>query len=154
MYRTAVFANGRIAIFPWKDFNEAVKQGKEILVFCGGWSDGYACTFGVDCYDEKYLSLYTYDINNETLKPEDYSKFYRIIITDGIKVYMLTGEPVNSWFNGIFENSYTKYNTHSATVSEAEFQKMRREIDIQRTLNAITGENKVEIQNAIKSYLY
>lgn len=154
MYRTVVFPNGRIAIFPWKDFDEAVKQEKEILIFCGGWSGGYAAAFGADCYDEEYLSLYNYDINNEVLTPEDYSKFYRIIITDGIKVYMLTGEPANSWFNGIFEDSYTKYNTYSATVSEAEFQKMRREIDIQRTLNAITGENKTEIQNAIKHYLY
>lgn len=154
MYRTVVFPNGRIAIFPWKDFDEAVKQEKEILIFCGGWSGGYATAFGADCYDEEHLSLYNYDINNEVLTPEDYSKFYRIIITDGIKVYMLTGEPANSWFNGIFEDSYTKYNTYSATVSEAEFQKMRREIDIQKTLNRITDENKTEIQNAIKSYLY
>lgn len=154
MYRTVVFPNGRIAIFPWKDFDEAVKQEKEILIFCGDWSGGYAAAFGADYHDEEYPSLYNYDINNEVLTPEDYSKFYRIIITDGIKVYMLTGEPANSWFNGIFEDSYTKYNTYSATVSEAEFQKRRREIDIQKTLNRITGENKTEIQNAIKSYLY
>ena len=42
-YISQFFVNGRIAVVPTKDFDEAIEQNKEILVFCGGWSGGYAC---------------------------------------------------------------------------------------------------------------
>lgn len=34
-YISQFFVNGRIAVVPTKDFDEAIEQNKEILIFCG-----------------------------------------------------------------------------------------------------------------------
>lgn len=50
-YQAEIFANGRFALIPEEDFITAADNEKEILVFCGGWSGGYARAFGanIDC---------------------------------------------------------------------------------------------------------
>lgn len=170
-YDARIYANGRFALILEEDFSEAIEQGKEILVFCGGWSGGYARIHGADRVPDYYdlnggkdcFDLYSHDVKDKTFTPEEMSRFYRVIVTDGVKVYMKTGEPATQYFGSSFSDWDTKFEDYkrkfgadkNATIEE--FEKMRHEIDIEKTLNMVYGntqEEKEEIQKAIKGYLH
>lgn len=170
-YQAHIFANGRIALFEEQDYSDAIEQGKEILVFCGGWSGGYARAFGANREPDYYnvnggkdcFSCYAYDVKNETLTTEQLMKFYRVIVTDGIKVYMKTREPATDFFGDTFSDWDTKYEDYlkkfgvDKSISKEDFEKLRHEVDVDLTLRMICGktnEEENEIQNAIRSYLH
>lgn len=169
-YIAEIFANGRIALVPWKDFEDAVESGKEILVFCGGWSGGYARAFGASKVDDFYnvnggrpcYECYAYDVKDKTFTPEEYSKFYRIIVTDGIRVYMKTGEPATSHdcffcdYDTTYETYERRYNPYSdeKKLTPEEFEKARCSVDVDLTLRMICGDDKQEVREAIKGYLH
>ena len=162
-YISQFFVNGRIAVVPTKDFDEAIEQNKEILVFCGGWSGGYAKAVGANkSYDPDFgecWEMYSYDIKDTTLSAEDMQKLHKVIVTDGIKVYMKTGEPATQYFGGFFDwdTSFAefkgKWNYNGET--EEEFGKLRMIIDPEKTKNMIgRGKEAEEIWNSIKGYLH
>lgn len=170
-YQAKIFNNGRIVLIPEEDFIAAADNCKEILVFCGGWSGGYARAFGANVEHDFYsedpeaycYNCYAYDVNDQTFTPGQLTKFYRIIVTDGIKVYMKTGEPATAYFGGMFSDWDTKYKDYlkniwnmDKNVIEEEFEKLRHQIDVKKTFNMICGskEEKEEIRNAIKGYLH
>lgn len=169
-YMAEIFANGRIALIPWSDFDDAVESGKEILVFCGGWSGGYARAFGADKTDDIYginngkpfYELYAYDVKDKTFTPEDYSKFSRIIVTDGIRVYMKTGEQATSHdcffcdYDTTYETYERRYNPYSdeKKLTLEEFEKARCSVDVDLTLRMICGKDKEEVRNSIIGYLH
>lgn len=170
-YQAHIFANGRIALFEKKDYSDAIEKKKEILVFCGGWSGGYARAFGAervsDCYGinngNDCFDCYAYDVKDKVFTSEQLTKFYRIIVTDGIKVYMKTREPATSFFGSTFSDWDTKFEDYmqkfgsDKTVTEDQFEKMRHEIDAELTLRMICGKTdgeKAEMQNAIRGYLH
>lgn len=169
-YQTHIFANGRIALFEQRDFEDATEQGKGILVFCGGWSGGYARAFGADKVPDYYginnghdcFDCYAYDVKDEVFASEQLTKFYRVIVTDGIKVYMKTREPATSYFGGRFSDWDTKYEDYlnkfstDKSISKEDFEKLRHEIDVELTLRMVSGETeeKSEIRSAIKRHLH
>lgn len=171
-YRASVCANGRFSLFTNKDYDVAIKQGKEILVFCGGLSGGYATAFGAnrepDYYDvnngNDCFSCYSYDIKDQTFTPEMMTRFYRVIITDGVKVYMKTGKPATAYSGNTFADYDTKYKDYlknnwstERNITEEEFEKLRCQVDVEKTLKMVDGKDekdKEEIRNAIKGYLY
>ena len=93
-----IFPNGRIVAIPEEEYMAAIEAGKEILVFCGGWAGGYARAFGADKEQDIYepnktcYMTYSYDVMDKTFTPEDMKRFAKVIVTDGIRVYMKTGE--------------------------------------------------------------
>lgn len=169
-YQANIFSNGRFALIEEQDYSDAIEQGKEILVFCGGWSGGYARAFGANKEPDLYnvnngndcFMCYAYEVKDTTFIPEQFEKFHRIIVTDGVKVYMKTKEPATQYFGKFidwdtkYEDYMRRWDADSSTTKE-QFEKLRHEIDIEMTLNMIsanTKEEKIEIQNAIKGYLY
>ena len=163
IYDAHIFPNGRIALVKKSDMDEAIEAGKEILIFCGGWSGGYAKAVGADkTYDPDFgecWEMYGYDIKDTTFSAEDMQKFHKVVITDGIKVYMKTGEPATQYFGGFFDwdTSFAKFkgkwNYNGET--EEEFGKLRRMIDPEKTKNMIgRGKDAEEIWNSIKGYLH
>ena len=171
-YIPEIFMNGRIALIPEEDYDSAVEAGKEILVFCGGWSGGYARAFGAERVPDYYninngndcFECYSYEIKDKTLTPEDMQKYYRVIVTDGIKVYMKTGNTATDCF-GYFCDFDTKYSDYldrynpyldGKKVSEEEFEELRHEVDVEKTIKMIPGnkEEQEKIAKAIKGILH
>ena len=156
-YISQFFNNGRIAVVPTKDFDEAIKQNKEILIFCGGWSGGYACAIGAnklfypnlgECWE-----MYSYSIKEETFSAEDMQKFYKVVVTDGIKVYMKTGEPATSYFGDLadWDTSFEKFKQSYIYDNETkeDFEKMRFAVDVEKTQRML---NNPEIWESIRGY--
>lgn len=109
-----IFPNGRIVAIPEEEYMAAIEAGKEILVFCGGWAGGYARAFGADKEQDIYepdktcYMVYSYDVMDKTFTPEDMKRFAKVIVTDGIRVYMKTGEPASDYYSGTFCDCDTK----------------------------------------------
>lgn len=171
-YIPEIFMNGRIALIPEEDYDAAVEAGKEILVFCGGWSGGYARAFGANKVPDYYnlndgndcFECYSYEVKDKTLTPEDMQKYYRVIVTDGIKVYMKTGNPATDCFGG-FHDWDTKYSDYldrynpymdGEKLSEERFEEFRHEVDADKTIRRIHGEpeEREKIIKAIKGILH
>ena len=156
-YISQFFNNGRIAVIPTKDFDEAIKQNKEILIFCGGWSGGYACAIGAnksfcpnlgECWE-----MYSYSVKEETFSAEDMQKFHKVVVTDGIKVYMKTGEPATSYFGDFadWSTSFEKFKQSYIYNNETkeDFEKMRFAVDVEKTQRML---NNPEIWESIRGY--
>ena len=164
VYDSHIFPNGRIALVKNSDLDEAINAEKEILIFCGGWSGGYAKAVGANkTYDPDFgecWEMYGYDIKDTTLSAEDMQKFHKVVITNGIKIYMKTGEPATQYFDGKFfdwDTSFAqfkeKWNYNGET--EEEFGKLRMTIDPEKTKNMIgRSKESEEIWNSIKWYLH
>ena len=164
IYVPYVFPNGRIALVKDSDMTEAIEAGKEILIFCGGWSGGYAMAVGADKnYDPVFgecWEMYSYDIKDTTFSSEDMRRFHKVIITDGIKVYMKTGEPA-TYFSGSvffdFDTYFTEFEEKWDYNGETEedFKNFRSVIDVEKT-RAMLGSAKEadEIWDSIKGYLH
>ena len=163
IYNPYIFPNGRIALVKDSDMTGAIEAGKEILIFCGGWSGGYAMTVGAnknyypvfgECWE-----MYSYDIKDTTFSSEDMLRFHKVIITDGIKVYMKTGEPATQYFGGYFydwDTSFTEFEEKWCYNGETEedFETFRRTIDAEKTHNMLgRGKEADEIWDSIKGYL-
>lgn len=171
-YIPEIFMNGRIALIPEEDYDAAVEAEKEILVFCGGWSGGYARAFGANRVPDYYnlndgndcFECYSYEVKDKTLTPEDMQKYYRVIVTDGIKVYMKTGNPATDCFGG-FHDWDTKYSDYLdrynpymdvEKLSEERFEELRHEVDADKTIRRIHSdpEEREKIIKAIKGILH
>lgn len=156
-YIAQFFNNGRIAVIPTKDFDEAIEQNKEILIFCGGWSGGYACAIGAnknfypdfgECWD-----MYSYSVENKTFSAEDMQNFHKVVVTDGIRVYMKTGEPATSYFGDFadWDTSFEKFKQSYIYDNETkeDFEKMRFAVDVEKTRRML---NNPEIWESIQGY--
>ena len=163
IYNPYIFPNGRIALVKGSDMTEAIEAGKEILIFCGGWSGGYAIAVGADKnYDPVFgecWEMYSYDIKDATFSSEDMRRFHKVIITDGIKVYMKTGEPA-TYFSGVvffdWDTSFTEFEEKWDYNGETEedFKNFRSIIDVEKTHNMLgRGKEADEIWDSIKGYL-
>ena len=161
-YQGHIFANGRIAWVSEKDFSDAIEQGKEILISCGGWSGGYAKAIGAEktTYDgEPCWMGYGYEIKDQSFTSEEMQKFHKLIFTDGIRVYMQTGEPATQYFGGRFADYDTTYEDFRGKwlfngQTKEEFEKLRFKVDVEMTerMNIRTEEDK-EIWQCIKGFL-
>ena len=164
IYDAHIFPNGRIALVKNSDMNEAIEADKEILIFCGGWSGGYAKAIGANkVYDPdlgECWEMYGYDIKDKTFSADDMQKFHKVVITDGIKVYMKTGEPATQYFGSKFcdwDTSFgqfvRRWNYDGET--EEEFRKLQVTIDPEMTKRMLGHDKEAEeIWNSIKGYLY
>lgn len=164
IYNPYIFPNGRIALVKDSDMTEAIEAGKEILIFCGGWSGGYAMAVGASKnYDPIFgecWEMYSYDIKDSTFSSEDMPRFHKLIITDGIKVYMKTGEPATYFSGGVFfdlDTYFTEFEEEWCYNGETEedFKNLRSIIDVEKT-RAMLGSSKEanEIWDSIKGYLH
>lgn len=163
IYDAHIFPNGRIALVKTSDMTEAIEAGKEILIFCGGWSGGYAKAVGADkSYDPDFgecWEMYGYDLKDTTLSAKDMQKFHKVVITDGIKIYMKTGEPATQYFGEFFDwdTSFAKFKQkwYYDGTTEEEFDEMRSKIDLEMTKRMLgRGKEAEEIWNSIKGYLH
>ena len=136
---------------------------KEILISCGGWSGGYTMAIGADkttYYGKPCWECYGYDIKDQSFTSEEMKKFHKIIFTDGIRVYMKTGEPATQYFGGRFadydtsyENFCHKWNFKGQTKEEFENLRFKVDVELTRQMNAFNYEQE-EIWNDIKGLIH
>lgn len=157
MNKFHIFDNGRIYIFKDKDYMNAINQRKDILVFCKDYVIGFNAV-----KDKKKIYSYSYDVKNKTLTAEDFKKFHSIIITDGIKVFMQTGNSATSYFNGKFADNNTRYKEYlqfknaNLTITKEQFKEMKYKVNVEKTLSEITKtpyKNIYGIENIILDIL-
>ena len=163
-YIPKVFENGRVVLIKEEDFSKAIENVQEIWVFCGGWSGGYARAFGAT-WDGECWQCYSYEIRDKVFTPEQMKKCYKLIVTDGVKVYMKTGEPATQYFGGFIDWD-SKMENHPydfRNTAPSEYEKLRREIDVESTLNYLpnghyetnmTDEDVEDLENSIRGILY
>jgi len=169
-YDCRFFPNGRVVFILWDDIDKAVESGKELLVICNSWSGGYAIAIGAneiydyysDKKDKKCWEMYSYDVRDVEFTTEELSKFYKVIVTSGEKIMMKTGNEANAYQAHGFIDWDTKYETfkhsfynYGHNFSEEEFEKIRREVDVQFTINMMNGktdEEKDEKCRALSGY--
>lgn len=157
-YQAVFFENGRIALINNDDYDEAVLQGKEILVICNGWAGGYACAMGADKISDNEYDCYSYSVKNEEFTTEQLQKFYKVIITDGIRVWMKSGEQADFNTGNHFQDCRTTVESYQFTnnkvISREELRKLCTEIDIAVTKrNILSSEDGKEKWDCIKGYL-
>jgi hypothetical protein len=163
-YIPEVFENGRVVLIKEEDFDKAIENGQEIWVFCGGWSGGYAHAFGAT-WDGEYWQCYSYEIRDKVFTPEQMKKCYKLIVTDGVKVYMKTGEPATQ-YSSQFIDWDSKMENHPydfRDTAPSEYEDLRSQLDVEGTLNYLpnghyetnmTSEDVEELRNSIKGILY
>lgn len=105
-YETYIFGNGRVVFIDTEIIDNAIKQGKEVLIVCNAWSGGYAYAVGAKKFNDpdfgECYNMYGYDVKEKEFNPEDLQKFYKVIFTPGEMVYMETGDQANSYRGGQF----------------------------------------------------
>lgn len=152
-YQYIVCSNGRIALYEKKDFENAVSLEKSLLIIC----NGVAYVIGADRIDDNNYSCYTIKVKNITYTAEELQKFYKVIITEGIKVFMKTGSYAtyfDTYSNRFadFQTPYTEF-IHSTDYngeSEEEFIEYTYTVDAKKTKWFTTDD----IWNAIKDMPY
>lgn len=155
-YYPVIINNGRIALLTFEDFNAAVDAGKSILLIC----NGSALIIGANKISEYNYSAYTASISEKTFSVTDFSRFYKIIVTEGIRVYMKTGN-FATYFQEGYNNSFVDFDTsyddftHSDFYngeSEREFEDYQCTVDVEATKRYLSGDRKKaeEIWDSIK----
>lgn len=139
MDKCHIFNNGRIFVIKDKYCTEVAEQEKEILICC----KGCATVFGTK------ESHYSYNIENKILSSEDLKRFHSVIITDGIKIYMKTGNPATLYYDRFIDcntkyKEYIKMQDTNSIISKEQFEKMKYQIDIDKTLSEITGDSYID----------
>lgn len=153
-YKIIILENGKIIVYSEEDCKKAVKQGKEILFICG-----YEYIIIGGNIKDGEISLYTKKLKNMDLKVKD-TKKYEIIATEGISVYMETGNLASVYhFGKFFDNTTPYFADDDKFIRFEKFQKfkeMSEEIDLEKTLKMIKGENEkdtVKIKDVVKDCL-
>lgn len=174
-YQLYFFSNGRVVFVPEEDISNAIKQEKEILVICNAWSGGYAIAIGAnEMYDEYYFGvdengnsnkgyeMYTYEVKDEEFTSEQLSKFYKIIVSSGEKIYMESGDQANYYDGGAFIDWDTKEeevkdrlsfkkNKKEITTDE-EILKVRKTVDSLTTVRLMDSKDKEEKVKTLIAY--
>lgn len=179
-YHLYFFSNGRVVFIPEEDIDNAIEQGKELLVICNAWSGGYTIAIGAnETYDEYYTGvdengnpnkgyeMYSYEVRDEEFTLEEISKFYKIIVSSGEKIYMETGNQANYYSGGVFID-WDSQETDVADrlsnknvklpVNKNEFDKLilktRKTVDSLLTVRMMCGkkEDKEEKVKALIAY--
>ena len=148
-YIPEVFTNGRVVLINDDDFSKAIENGQEIWVFCGGWSGGYARAFGAT-FDGEYWQCYSYEIEDKVFTPDDMKKCYKLIITDGIRVFMKTGEIATEYSGGFIDGqSKPEYNLHRGLkdLPAEEYDHLRHVLDVDTTLRLMASRHYEKFEN-------
>lgn len=157
-YIPYVFSNGRVVPVEYADIEAAAKQNKEILVFCGAWSGGCTKAIGGEVIVEggrEHIHLYSRHISDTTFDAEQMQKFYKVIVTSGVRVYMQTGEPASTYTDRFIDQETTyedfvkKHNYNGQTREE--FLMMRASIDPKLTLHMMSMKDRPDIYAALES---
>lgn len=153
-YYPVITKNGRIAVFKIEDFDAAIAEGKALLIVCGG----SAIIIGADAVADHY-DVYTREVSEETFDGEVIRRFHKIIVTDGIRVLMKTGNYATHFadYSSSFVDCITTYNEfidspYYEGETEAEFEKYQYTVDVEKTKRFINGDRKEqeEIWESIK----
>ena len=89
-YHVNVCNCGRIHMVEVAKLNKAYDDEKELLMICGGCGNGFV--FGADIVedgDDTVYDTYTKNIKNTTV---DVNKYSEVLLDDGLRVPMMTGE--------------------------------------------------------------
>lgn len=132
---------GRVHFIDNEKVSKAITNSKEVLVICNncgnsfviGADKQYDDTLDEDCYMMYSRSLRDTELN-------DLTNIYSIVFTAGEQVRMMTGGEARYHGNG-FIDWYTK---KPDDVSENEWDKVRKTVNTQHTINWIRNDEKLK----------
>lgn len=97
-YDLSICNCGRIHVIPYYKVQEAIDKEKELLMICGGC--GKALRLGADKMIDFDTQEEVYEMYSRKVKEVDMKQmgdFAEVIIDEGLKVPMMTGEYANSY---------------------------------------------------------
>ena len=157
-YIPYIFNNGRVVPVEYADIEEAIRQNKEILVFCGAWSGGVAKAIGGEIFvedGEEHINLCSHNTLDTTFNNEQLQKFHKVIVTAGVRVYMQTGEPASTYTDRFIDQETTyedfkkRYDYKGQTNEE--FLKLRASVNPQLTMAMMSPKDRPNVWAALDS---
>lgn len=98
--------NGKIIFVPYEFIDEAIEADKELLVIQTGYRGNFRHAIGANKTDEGYM-MYGYNPDEAILDGNDLKKFYRVIFTQGEKVYMEDGDYADNHYADVWRSDRT-----------------------------------------------
>lgn len=132
---------GRVHFIDDKKVSKAIETEKEVLVICNNCGNSFVIGADIqkDEEGETIYMMYSYDMRDTEIT--DISKIDSIVFTAGKPIRMMTGGEATYHDNGVFIDWDTK---RPDDVTESEWDKIRRTVNIQHTINWIRDDNKLE----------
>lgn len=131
---------GRVHFIDEEKVNKAIDNEKQVIMVCNNCgssriigADKVTEEDGTDCYN-----MYSYAMRDEEIN--DLSKIDSIVFTAGEQVRMMTGGEA-TYQGDVFIDWDTK---KPNDISEDEWDKMRRTVNTQHTINWIRDDEKLE----------
>lgn len=98
--------NGKIIFIPYEFISEAIEADKELLIIQTGYRGNFRHIIGADKTDEGYM-MYGYTPDEAILDGNDLKRFYRVIFTQGEKVYMEDGDYADNHYADVWRSDRT-----------------------------------------------
>ena len=98
--------NGKIIFVPYEFIDEALEADKELLIIQTGYRGNFRHIIGADKTNEGYM-MYGYTPDETILDGNDLKRFYRVIFTQGEKVYMEDGDYADNHYADVWRSDRT-----------------------------------------------
>ena len=98
--------NGKIIFVPYEFIDEALEADKELLIIQTGYRGNFRHIIGADKTNEGYM-MYGYTPDETVLDEKDLKRFYRVIFTQGEKVYMEDGDYADNHYANVWRSDRT-----------------------------------------------
>lgn len=98
--------NGKIIFIPCEFIIEAIEANKELLVIQTGYRGNFRYAIGANKTNEGYM-MYGYTPDEAILDGNDLKRFYRVIFTQGEKVYMEDGDYADNHYANVWRSDRT-----------------------------------------------
>ena len=130
---------GRVHFVDSEKLNDAIVNEKEILIVCNNCGNSFVEGADKEEYNgEEGYMMYSRSMRDTEIN--DTSKIDNIVFTPGEKVRMMTGGEATSYVGNTFIDWETK---KPDNITLKEWEKMRETVDIERTINWISDDNKL-----------
>jgi len=132
---------GRVHFIPTEKINNAIENDKEVLVVCNNCGNSHiiGADRTQDYEGKECFMMYSFDKRDTEIN--NTSKIDSIIFTPGVSVRMMTGGEATFHVSDTFIDWHTK---KPDNVTNEQWEKLRKTVDVQSTINWISDENKLE----------
>lgn len=140
-YNVKFCSCGRVHFIDEEKISKAIENDKEVLVVCNNCGNSFVIGANktYDEYmDEEVYMMYSYYMRDKTI--EDITKIDSIVFTSGEQIKMQTGGEA-TYHGNCFIDWKTK---KSEDISNEEWEKMRKTVNIQHTINWIKDDEKLK----------
>jgi len=132
---------GRVHFIDQEKINSAIKNEKEVLVVCNHCGSSYVVGASKECDEDGEECYMMYSQSMQDTEVNDMIKIDSIVFTTGEQIRMMTGgEATDHGGYGFIDWETEK----SKNISSEEWEKMRKTVNVEHTINWIKDDNKLE----------